>query len=180
MPLVLPWIDNGDPIFVAQNADFEINSLTDVTIASKEIQQIKTTDKFEIEAWFTILNNSGATRVYNFLIDLDGAFSIDIATGALATSATLIHPFHIKTSIVINSTSLAYQVIEAVGFTAAGIVSGGNPSMLATMLTTMGWAESVSDLTGNKTLNFLVRSADATATQTLRLHGFTIRILKHE
>lgn len=165
----------GGIVYVPANADTAINNVADQTIFTKDLTSIAAGDRIVLEAWFTILNNSGATRIYVFTADFDNAFDIEISTGALAFSATLIHPFRITAVCDVRSTSLAYEVVETLGFTAAGIASGGDTAMAATMLGATSWGTTASNLTGTLTCNLKVRSANATATQTLRLHHASLR-----
>lgn len=168
-------IPPGGNVYVPANADSNVANVADVTIFTKDLTGIVAGDRIELEAWFTILNNSTATRVYVITADFDNAFDIEFSTGALAFSSTLMHPFHIHAICDIRSTSLAYEVVEILGYTAAGIASGGDTAMASVLLNTMGWGTSASNLTGTLTCNLKVRSASATATQTLRLHHAALR-----
>lgn len=167
-------IPPGGTIYVPTPADTAVNVVADATIATVNVTGVAAGDQYLVDAWFTILNNSGATRVYVFTIDFDDAFDIEISTAALAVSATLIHPFHLQAICDIRSTSLAYEIVDSQGFTAAGIASGGDTAMAATMLGAMSWGTTASNLTGTLTINLKVRSANNTATQTLRLHNFAV------
>lgn len=174
-PLFEPC-ENGEVLYVPVSADFNIASITPVIIVNKSIP-IEAGDKIHVETFFTVQQNSGAPRILTLRITIAqaGAFTIEFQTGSLATSATLIHPFHLRTVFDIRSTSLAYQVAEASGFTAAGIGTGANPTMAATMLSAMGWEEDTDDYTGNKSIQLAAWSAAAIDTQILRLHHFAIR-----
>lgn len=161
-------------VYVAGAADPAINSLTDITIVTRDVTGVGTTDKLTVETEFTILNNSGATRVYTITLDFDGLFDVEFQTGALATSATLIHPFYMRGTLDIRSTSLAYGVFTIEGQLAAGIASGTDTTMAATHLRGMGWGTTTSNASGTTTCALFIRSASATATQTCRLHKFVI------
>ena len=161
-------------VYTAGGADTAINSVTDVTIATRDVTGVAAGDKLLVEAWFTVLNNSTATRVVTLTLDFDGLFANLITTGALATSATLIHPIRMRAVLDVRASNLCYGMVEAKGYTAAGIASGADPAMLATSLDTISWATSTSDATGTVTVSLKVKSANATATQTLRLHYFTV------
>ncbi len=170
------WARNqGAAVHAPTTADTAINSVTDITIVTKDVTEVSAGDQIVIEGEFTILNNSGATRVYVITVDFDAAFDIEISTGALATSATLIHPFTFRAVLDVRSTSLAYMVVSIDGQLAAGIASGGDSTMAATHLSGKGWGTSASDLTTTTTCVLKIRSANATATQTCRLHNFTIK-----
>jgi hypothetical protein len=167
--------DQANMIYVAPGADTAINSVADIQIISRNVTPIVAGEKLIVEAWMTILNNSGATRVIVLTLDFDGLFDLEVSTGALATSATLIHPIRMRAVLDIRATNLCYEMVEAKGYTAAGIASGGDAAMLATSLDTILWGTSTSNATDTCTVTLHARSANATATQTLRLHCFTIQ-----
>lgn len=153
-------------------ADTAINSVTDVTIATKDITGVIAGDVIEMEAWFTILNDSTATRVYVITADFDGAFDQEFSTGACATGSTLRHTFHVTAVVNVRSTTVAIQCVEVQGGLAAGLTDSGNFTMTAGALTGNGWATTASNLTGTLTCALLIRSASATATQTCHLVDF--------
>ncbi len=161
-------------VYVATKADTAINSVTDVTIVTRDVTGVGATDSLNVEAEFTILNNSTATRVYVITLDFDGLFDVEFSTGALAFSSTLMHPFFLRGTLDIRSTSLCYGVFTCEGQLAAGIASGTDTTMAATHLRAMGWGTSASDASGTCTVALKIRSANATATQTLRLHRMVI------
>lgn len=170
-----PHGGSDDVVYAPTTADIAVNNTADVTINTRDVTGAAAGDQYIVDAWFTILNNSGATRVYVITVDFDGLFDIEISTGACATSATLLHPFHITAVMDIRAANLCYGVVIAEGQLAAGVASGGDTTMAATHLRGMGWATSASDATGTLTAALKVRSAATTATQTLRLHHYTIR-----
>lgn len=165
----------GDVVYVPTTADTAINVVADATIVTRDVTGVAAGDQVIVEAWFTILNNSTATRVYVITLDFDGLFDIEISTGACAFSATLMHMFRVDAVFNVRSTSLSYAMVHVLGQLAAGIASGGDTAIAATHLHGMGWGTSASNATGTLTVALKVRSANATATQTLRLHTFTIR-----
>ncbi len=165
---------SDDVVYKAAGADTAINSTTDVTIVTTGVSTA-VGDKLLVEAWFTILQNSGATRVFNISLDFDGAFPSEFITGALAASATLLHPMRLKAVLDIRSASLTYAMAEIFGNPAAGIADDANMTMGTTGLWARTWGTQTSDMSGTTTVAFMIRSANATATQTLRLHTFTIR-----
>ena len=134
-------------------------------------------DQVLVDAWFTILNNSTATRVYVMTLDFDGLFDIEITTGACATSATLMHPFRVQGVCDVRAANLSYGMVFVDSQLAAGVASGGDTTIAATHLQGKGWGTSTTDATGTLTTALKIRSADATATQTLRLHHFAVRKL---
>jgi len=161
-------------VFVAGGADVGINSVTDVTVVTRDVTSVGTTDKIAVEAEFVILNNSTATRVYQITLDFDGLFDVEFSTGALAFSSTLMHPFFVRATLDIRSSSLAYGIFTCEGQLAAGIASGTDTTMAATHLRAMGWGTTASDASGTATVALKIRSASATATQTCRLHRFVV------
>lgn len=165
----------GDIVYVPTCGDTAVNNVADVTIVTRNVTGVLAGDQIIVEGAFTILNNSAATRVYVITVDFDGLFDIEITTGALAFSATLIHPFMFRAVLNVRAANLAYAVVAVEGQLAAGIASGGDTTMAATHLHGKGWGTTTSDATGTCTVALKVRSANATATQTLRLHQFTIR-----
>jgi hypothetical protein len=165
----------SDVVYVPTTADVAINSVTDITVVTRDVTGLAAGQQVIVEAWFTILNNSGATRVITVTLDFDGLFDVEIATGALATSSSLMHPFHLTAVFDLRSISLCYAIVELLGQLAAGVAAGGDVTMGASHLRGMSWGTSASDASGTLTVALKVRSASATATQTLRLHHFTIR-----
>ena len=161
-------------VYVAGGADTAINQLTDVTIVTRDVTSVGTTDKLVVEAHFTILNNSTATRALIFTLDFDGLFDVEFTTGALAFSTTLMHPFFMRAVLDIRSASLAYATFVCEGQLAAGIASGTDTTMAATHLRAMGWGTTTTDVSGTTTVALKARSPSTSATQTFRLHSMTI------
>ena len=166
---------SSDLVYAAVGADTAINSVTDITIVTRDVTSVGATDILDVTADFIILNNSGATRVYVITLDFDDLFDVEFSTGALATSATLMHPFTVRGVLGIRSTSLAYATFVCEGQLAAGIASGTDTTMAATHLRAMGWGTTASDASGTTTVALKIRSANATATQTCRLLNLQIR-----
>lgn len=172
------WQKNyGTTVYVPTTGDTAINSVTDVTIATRDVASVSAGDQVIIEGEFIILNNSGAGRVYNITADFDAAFDCEWVTGSLAASATLMHAMSFRAVCTIRSTILAYCVNKLHGGPVAGIAGGGDPTMLATDLTCITWGTTTNDLTGTLTCVLKIRSANATATQTCRLVNFEVRRL---
>lgn len=165
----------GDVVFTGTPGNIAVNSTSDVTIVTRDVTGVAAGDQLFVDAWFTISNNSTATRVYTITLDFDAAFDIEHASGACATSATLEHWFHVQGCLSVRSNILSYAMTESRNQLAAGLASGGDTTMAATHLEAKGWGTTILDLTGTVTVALKVRSANATAVQTLRLHGFTIR-----
>lgn len=168
-------VSGGDVVYTATPADTAINSVTDITVVTRDVTGVVAGDQLIVDGWFTLLNNSAATRVYVITLDFDGLFDIEFTTGAMATSATLMHPFQIYGVCDVRSTSLAYGMTAIEGQLPAGIASGTDTTMAATHLSGKGWGTSGSNATGTHTVTLRIRSANAAATQTCRLHSFVIR-----
>lgn len=164
----------GEAGYAKTGTDVAVNVVADATVGTHDVASVVAGDQIVCEAHFTILNNSAATRVYVLTLDFGGLFDIEFSTGALAFSATLMHPFYIRAVLDVRSTSLAYAVVTCEGQLAAGVASGGDTTMAATHLRAMGWGTTASNATGTLAVALKARSANATATQTLRLHRFTI------
>lgn len=165
----------GDLVYAPTPADVAINSTSDITIATKDVANVAAGDQIIMEGEAIILNNSTATRNIIVTLDFDNAFDIEITLPALATSATLMQPVAFRAVCNVRATNLAYMTVVVDMQLAAGIASGTDTSAAATHLSGKGWGTSVSNLTGTLTCALKMRSANATATQTCRLVGFTIR-----
>jgi hypothetical protein len=164
-------------VFVRSAADFSVNDTNDVTIATRDVTGVAAGDQLYVDAWFTVLNNSTATRVYAITLDFDNLFDVELSTGASAFSTTLMQWCHVYGVCDVRASNLVYAMMALDMQLAAGVASGTDTAAAATHLQAKGWGTSTSDATGTLTVALKVRSANATATQTLRLHGFTIRKL---
>lgn len=173
---VLPYANGNDVVYKAAGANTAINSVTDVQIVSTNVTT-SVGDQLEVLASFVILNDSTATRAITLTLDFDGAFDCEITTGALATSATLLHPIVMRGILNIRASNLSYAVFTAEGWAAAGQLAGADVTMSASALRAMTWGATTNDLSGTTTVSLHARSANATATQTLRLHSFSVRRL---
>ena len=173
--LATPSGGSSDLVYAAAGADVAINSVTDITVVTRDVTSVGATDILDVTADFVILNNSTATRVYVITLDFDGLFDVEFTTGALAFSATLMHPFTVRGVLSLRSTALAYATFVAEGQLAAGTAAGGDTTMAATHLRAMGWGTTTSNASGTCTVTLRIRSAAATATQTCRLLNFQVR-----
>lgn len=158
----------------APNTDFDLTNGGAggaVTILSKGIT-IAAKDQISIEMWFSILNNSTATRVYTATANC-GSFSVSggatVGVVASATSRTLTK---MSVQFSISATNLAWGQMTApstaIVATNTGIAPNNNTMPAA-------WNNTVSDLTGVQTVSFQITSPSTTATQTLTLNSYTIR-----
>lgn len=168
----------AETLWVGTPADTAINSTTDVTIVTRDVTSVAAGNTIIVDAWFTCLANGIGTGVgWTFTLDFDGLFDIELGTpgASMADSATARHPFHIYAVCDVRSTSLAYAVVFLDMQATAGLASGADTTAAATPIQTKGWGTSASDATGTTTVALKARSDNVAATQTLRLHQFTIR-----
>lgn len=166
---------SGDVVYAPTPGDTPINNVADVTVVTRNVTGVAAGDQIIVEADFVILNNSGAARVYVITLDFDSLFDVEFTTGSMAASATLMHPIRIRAVCNVRASNLAYMTAELHQQLAAGLAAGADVATAATMLQNMSWGSSTSDATGTLTVDFKIRSANGTATQTCRLVGFTIR-----
>jgi hypothetical protein len=159
-------------VYVAAGADTSIASTTDVTVLTRDVTSVGETDKLVVDVDFTILNASGAARVYVVTLDFDNLFDVKFTTGSLAVTTG--HYFNMRGVLDIRSTSLAYATFTIEGGLIAGLASGADTTTVATHLRTRGWGTTASNASGTTTVALKARSAAATATQTLRLHNMVI------
>lgn len=169
----------GDGIIAsgAPNQDFDLTNGGAggaVTIISKSIAGIAAGDQVELEAWVTLLNNSGATRAYNPVFSLGG-----MSAGGAEFSNTLASASNRATRkwmavFGVTSASSAGLVAQELGITscAAGVTSG---NQLGAGYSMGYWNTSSSDLTGIQTVSVTVASSSTTGTQTLTLVSYVLR-----
>jgi hypothetical protein len=165
----------SDLVFVATSADTAINSVTDITIVSQAITGVVADDVLIVDAYFMILNDSGAGRVYNISLDFDAAFPAEFITGSLANSSTLNHPFHLSAMLYVRSSSSTIGMAEIDGNEVTGIADDANKTMNSSGLGAKVWGVQAGDMTGSCTVALFIRSASATATQTCKLVSFVVR-----
>lgn len=166
----------SDLNYVLGGGDSSISN-TDNIYATQNVTGVAAGDMLLIDFWATILNNSGAGRIYTFTVDFDGLFDIELSTGSLTNSATLMHPIRIQALLDVRSSSLAYCMASMELQLLAGIASGTDTTAAATHLHAKGWETSGGDATGTVQTQVICRSNNATATQTMRRHHFSIRKL---
>lgn len=159
-----PYIASGAP-----NSNFDVASVSDVPIISQAFTAAAG-EQYLLEAWFDILDNSGANRAYTITADIAG-LQVSGTHGNIVASATSRAGFYVAVSLGITSTSLA-----GMGFlcTGASIAAAG---AVAQSLSISGWNSSTSNLTGSKTAALSVKSNNATTTQTLTLRTWSLRKL---
>lgn len=165
---VLPIRFDGTIKHQAPNSDTAINSTSDVTIISDSVGTVAAGDEIEIEADFTILNNSGAVRIYTVTVEF-GALTFSIVAGAQSTHATSRAPWRVVARCAVSSTSLARCHGISWGRTISAANTTGGPEVSSI------WNSTTSDITGAMTVALKVKSAATTATQTLTLQNWRIR-----
>ena len=162
-------------MYVPTTANTAVNNASDVTIVTRDVTGVAAGDQLFVDAWFTILNNSTATRVYAVTLDFDGLFDIELVHRRVGLLATVMQWCRVQGVCDVRANNLAYAMVSLDLQTGSNArirhryVSSGDA------LAGKGLGTSTSDATGTLTVALKVRSANATATQTLRLHGFTIR-----
>ena len=162
-------------VYVKGGTNAAVNDTNDVTIATCDVTSVSAGDILKVDAWLTILNNSAATRVYVFTLDFDGLFDVELSSGASVQSATVENWFRVQGVCDVRANNLAYGMMALdLQIAATTLASGTDTAGAATHLQAKGWGTSTSDATGTLTVALKVRSADATATQTCRLHYFTV------
>jgi hypothetical protein len=171
------WVKNqGDVVYTPTAGTTAINNGSDVTIATRNVTDVVAGDQILVEAFFTLLNNSGANRTYVITLDFDSLGDVEFTTPALGASATNEWPCVVQGRFFVASSSSCWAV-NTIDMAVAGVASGGDSTVAATHLQAYGWFSSGSDATGTTTVDLKIRSSNATATQTCRLAGFNIRKL---
>jgi len=167
---------SSDIIFAAApNSDFDLTNGGgggNVTIISKSVS-VAAGDQIRIEAWFTILNNSGATATYTKVYSLGSLTTSLVDSVAVNASASSRAPQKIDACFAVSATNLAYMT-SCVGF-GAPATAAASPSNINVSFNRSGWNSTTSDLTGTQTISFVCSSSTATSAQTLTLHNYTIR-----
>lgn len=164
----------SDLKWVATPGDFDISEISDVPIFSEDVDDVVAGDQIVVEAYFQILNSSGAGRTYIGNVDFDGAYGCRITTGSLGSSTDL-HWFHLKALLTVISSSEAVMMLQKDGRAVTAQASGANDTMTAAHLDGKTWETDGGDLTGTVTVTFAIQSSDASPTQTLKLRHATIR-----
>jgi hypothetical protein len=148
-----------------------INVTSYTALVSKSVT-VTAGDSFEIEAYGTLLNNSGATATYRWQIAL-GSFTLEAIDGTtIPTGATNRATFRVKGIFAVASTSNAGATLYA----QRNAVAGANTAnSIATSTVRHSFNTTASNLTGTQTIELRARSSTATATQTLQLFSWQIR-----
>lgn len=143
-----------------------------VTIISQSVSGIAVGDFIEMEVWYSILNNSGATKTYAHSAALGslGILATEGTTVAASATSRSLRRWHVRFSV--SATNLSYGQLSQV---ATAIVATDTHAALAVNLGSQAWDTATDDLTGTQTLAWTVTSSAANTTQTLTLHSYTIR-----
>lgn len=155
----------------AVNSDVAVNSITNVTLISESVTGIVAGDELEIEAVFTLLNNSGASRIYTLTVEF-GALTTTATTFDVPASATTRDQLVLCGRAFVSASNLAKCMVTLLEFTA---VVANDDGGISSTDTTAIWNTTASDITGTQTVALKIASASATATQTLTLFGWTLR-----
>lgn len=165
----------SDQEVAATPADVSVASTTDVTVATKQVENLAAGDVVKIETWLTILNNSGAGRIYVVTLDIGTTFDLEWTMPSLPAGTTTPIPIRMSAVLDVRSTSLAYFLVEA---EVGNLGAAGTDLTISSSLPKLGsiaWNTVASNLTGTQTVNLFVRNTTAaTATQTARVHLFRV------
>jgi len=157
---------SDDDISVTPTTGTNVASTTDVTLASKTVENLAAGDCVAIDAWIAITNNSGATRTYAATLDIGTTWDNEFQLVNGTNGSTLRYLVHINSVITIMSTSLALIVVQMWG-AAAGTAAGYDPGTTWNATASdIAWNSVASNLTGSQTIGLKLRSNSATATQT--------------
>lgn len=151
------------------NADTAINSVTPVDVISDSVT-IAAGDVVDFEAFFLILNNSGANRALTYTVDFGGmtvswSDTMDFHATSKATA-------FLRATLAVSATNLANMAVDFVinnDVLPAG-TADDNP------INFLGQNSTTSDLTGAQTVKLSIASAAATATQTFTKLSYTMRV----
>ena len=163
----------GDLAYSVGGSNVAISN-TDTQIATYTATGLVAGSSLYVDAWMTILNNSGANRLYQVTLDFDARFDLEMAITWNA-SATDMHMAHVYGTLDVRGSGEAYMMSYLDAYIAGGAASGTDITAGSTHLHSKGWGTSASDLTGSTIVTLHIRSAVATATQTARLHHFSVR-----
>jgi hypothetical protein len=164
------WADvgGGETILSkALNSNIAINSTSPVQIFSETLTGVAVGDTIEVDIWYTIFNDSGANRTHTHDL-IVGDMNLQ-ASFVKQNSSTSESGYHLAGVCTITATNLAR--LMAMFLIAANL----NVGVTGTGTSTGGWDSTTSDLTGSLAISLEVSSSSTAATQTLRLHGYTIR-----
>lgn len=164
---------SSDIIFAdAPNQDFDLTNGGAggaVTIISKSVTGIVAKDSIVIDAYFTLVNNSGSARTYTHSHTL-GSMTATAADGATIAASANRSNRQFMVQFSVSATNLAFVLVQPINFAAAAADAAGAAAQAYGI-----WDSSTSDLTGTQTVSWTVSSSATTTTQTLTLHSYVIR-----
>ena len=150
----------GGPVQTNSGGSAIAVGTSNTQLISESITGIVAGDIVQVDIWFKVLQNSGASRTYVFTLDLDGGFAMEL-THVLATNSSPVY-IHLVGVFSVISTGAARQSLE---MTISGAFLDGTPSLLAANAHYLGRDVSTGDHTGTSALTLHVRTSNATATQ---------------
>lgn len=157
----------------ALNSNVDISTLVYVPFLSKTTPTLSAGDTLIVEAWASILNNSGVARTYSYQFNVGSVAVMDTGSAsAILNSATDRGLIRLKFVVAISASNLWYVYLnhdEVVASSAVAINTFTNLQWVC------AWNTGTNDLTGSQTISLKVKSTSATATQTLTLHSYEIR-----
>jgi hypothetical protein len=148
-----------------------INSTGNVQIFQKTVPNVVAGDQLIVQACFAIFNNSGATKTYTFTTDYGDNQQALVDGTTHATSATYQTPHNYRSALAVASASLARFCAMNQRGTPAAV---GTSSSIALATHRQVLQVFATDITGDITVTFYIKSSNATATQTCYLHNWTI------
>lgn len=171
--VAIPGGGTSDIIFAdAPNQDFDIASVSPVTIISKSVTGIAAKDSIVVDIYYTTVNNSGAARNYTHAAAIGSLSAAAQETNINAGTGRVLRHACIQFSV--SATNLAFALFAQLAFGATGVAA--DTTLAQSSGNSLGhWDSSTSDLTGTQTISWTVTSTSATATQTLTLHSYVIR-----
>ena len=172
---------DADPIALDQKIIYASRTPGNVAINSTSIQTLLSKsltlaagDVIDFEAQFLILNNSGSARSFVYRVSV-GSFDATVTDGAtIASNANNRAIVHIRGSISIVSTGLAYGNIIVNRYGPAAEASDNSAVLVQNR---SEWVSSASDFTGAQTALIGCMGNNATATQTAHVIKAVIRKL---
>lgn len=155
----------------APNQDIAINSTTDVNLVSRSIA-VAVGGTIIVEAWYTTINNSGATVTWTYGCGL-GSLSVAIADSTTQAASAGNRAVHYRRCVFsVSSTSLTRLALE--NYRSAP--GAANTGLTGAQAGRYAWQNLGSNLTGTQTVNLSIRSSSATATQTATLESWRITV----
>lgn len=127
----------------------------------------------QLEVWYTIINNSGATATYTYRCSI-GGITVDAAdstTHAASSTNRAVHYTVCRFSI--SSTTLTRIALQ----NERSAPGASNTGLTGAQAGRYAWQASASDLTGTQTVAMSIRSSSTTVTQTATVESWRLTVL---